>query len=112
MTTGYEDKRAYERFVRAADEPNAGECLCCYLFRMLADVTCDGTLLWSGVWRDNVAPSRKRLETQLRGAGGFCDCEVLMNVHSPRQEPAMNEPLPPCRASWSSEPVLACELFT
>ena len=59
--------------------PRSPECLLCYLNRMVHEFGCDGTLRWSKHWGDLQRPkrfSRKRLE---RG-GGFCDCEVILNV--------------------------------
>ena len=59
--------------------PRSPECLLCYLNRMMHEFGCDGTLRWSKLWGDRQRPkqfSRRRLERQ----GGFCDCEVIMNV--------------------------------
>jgi hypothetical protein len=112
VTTGYQDPPSYDRFGRSVDEPRSGECLCCYVFRMLDEHGCDGGLLWSAVWRDHAVPERRSLERHLRNYGGYCDCEVLMNVHWLLEEPDADQALPPCRAGSSVEPQLACSLFS
>ena len=111
MTTTYDDVDERTRFSRPVPEPWADECLCCFLYRILVDRGCLGGLMWSGLWRDLVAPQLTGLEDTLRAGGGFCDCEVLANVHWPQREPAADEPLPPCLAAPDSEPVIACALF-
>lgn len=72
-----------EEHVREVSEqltkPRRPECLLCYLNRMVHKFGCDGTLRWSKRWGDSQRPkqfSRRRLERQ----GGFCDCDVIMNV--------------------------------
>lgn len=112
MTTTYDDRATLPAPSPTSPGPRQGECLCCFLFRALDEHGCDETLRWSRIWRDQVAPSRTGLEQHLRSRGGFCDCEVLMNVHSPRREPAQDESLPPCQAAANTEPPLACCLFT
>lgn len=73
-----------------------GECLTCYLQRALRDFGCDNTLRWAKRWRDAEVPGASRLEHQLEEAGGFCDCEVLLNVH-PNALPAdESDPPPSC----------------
>jgi len=74
-----------EAFVRslatAILSPHTGECLPCYLDRVIHDTGCDSTLRLSRHYRDTFAPRATALEHQLESAGGFCDCEVLMNVY-------------------------------
>src|SRR4051812_8046515 len=57
-----------------------GECLYCYLTRMLEAFGCDNTLRWSERWREQQQTAYRWLMTWLRKNGGYCDCEVLFNV--------------------------------
>lgn len=61
--------------------PRPGECLRCYLLRMIAEFGCDGTFRWTIHWRDVCAARPGRLLSQLARRGGCCDCEILMNVY-------------------------------
>ncbi len=89
---------AEEHVRQVSDElttPRAQECLLCYLQRMVHQFNCDGTLRWSQRWGHSQRPkrfSRKRLE---RG-GGYCDCEVIMNVFR-AELPALQDVNDPCR---------------
>lgn len=67
-------------------DPGAGECLLCYLRRVVADVGCDTTLRWSRRYRDLRVPGATGLERRLHEVGGFCDCEVLVNGWWPARE--------------------------
>lgn len=62
------------------DVPGAEECLLCYLERVLSAAGCDGSLRWTRRWRKARAPHLTGLERTLRSRGGFCDCEVVVNV--------------------------------
>lgn len=64
-------------------DPAAGECLPCYLDRMLHEASCDGSLRFAKNYRDATAPRATALERRLHMSGACCDCEVLMNVYSP-----------------------------
>ncbi|QQS00537.1 MAG: DUF2695 domain-containing protein [Austwickia sp.] len=97
--------------------PRRGECLACYLDRMMQH-GCTGELRWAGRYRDLMAPRATGLERRLGTMGGYCDCEVLMNAYVPLAclaEPAAAPPeLGPCRgvrpgstqpcALWSRRP--------
>jgi hypothetical protein len=61
--------------------PGERECLACYLGRMLTEFGCDNRLRWSEYWRDRNAPRATALSARLADRGGFCDCEVLLNVY-------------------------------
>jgi uncharacterized protein DUF2695 len=61
--------------------PGGAECLRCFLLRMINEFGCDGTFRWTIRWRDVRAAQPAKLLDQLAGRGGFCDCEVLMNVY-------------------------------
>jgi len=60
--------------------PGPDECLRCFLIRMITEFGCDGTYRWTIRWRDVRATALSSLLSQLSRRGGFCDCEVLMNV--------------------------------
>ncbi|WP_370876504.1 DUF2695 domain-containing protein [Amycolatopsis thermophila] len=55
-------------------EPQDGECLPCYVTRMLTDFGCDGTPRWTRHWRALRAPEVKTLDRTLRAIP--CDCGV------------------------------------
>src|SRR5262249_17477561 len=86
--------------------PRLSECLRCYLLRMITEFGCDGTYRWTICWRDvcSEQPGKQRAEQaggqlpaddteqlrekhahrllrRLADSGGFCDCEVLLNVY-------------------------------
>jgi hypothetical protein len=64
---------------RRLTTPHEGECLYCYVVRMLDEHGCDTTVRWARRFRDVLAPRATRLEHRLGGMGGFCDCEIFMN---------------------------------
>ena len=91
--------------------PRRGECLACYLDRMMVH-GCSGELRWARRYRDLVAPRATSLERRLAAMGGYCDCEVLMNAYVPLAsvaEPGAAPPeLGPCRGvrAGSTQPCL------
>lgn len=56
-----------------------GECLYCYVARMLDEHGCDTTLRFARRYRDQRAPAATGLEDMLGDMGGFCDCEIFLN---------------------------------
>lgn len=85
------------------------ECLCCYLLRMVVEHGCDNRLRWAAHWRDLVTPAWSGLEATLAARGGYCDCEVLMNVAVLAEEP---EPTAWPRTCQATRPgLLACGRF-
>ncbi len=60
--------------------PRAGECLLCFVARMLEDFGCDDTLRFARGYRDLRAPRASALEDRLGRMGGFCDCEIFLNA--------------------------------
>ena len=64
---------------RRLTQPRAGECLVCYVARMLDEFGCDTTLRFARNYRDQMAPRATRLERRLGDMGGFCDCEIFLN---------------------------------
>jgi hypothetical protein len=88
-----------ETFVRdLADELTSvrpGECVFCYVIRMLDAFGCDNTLRWAARFRDLTAPRATALESRLSAMGGFCDCEIFLNgvtVASARTAAAEDDP--------------------
>lgn len=79
-----------ERYIRdlalSLTTPGVGECLPCYLDRVLHDMRCEGTLRLAKRYRDATAPRATGLERRLGAGGGGCDCEVLYNVYWSRSD--------------------------
>ncbi len=70
-------------------QPVTHECLPCYLYRVAGEAGCDGSLRGLSFYRDESAPRASALERKMRLLGGFCDCEVLLNVVRPASTEAM-----------------------
>jgi len=62
--------------------PHPSECVACFVDRMIRAHGCSDRLTWASLWRDQRAPRATALERRLQSQGGFCDCEVLMNVYA------------------------------
>jgi len=80
----------------ALTDPRQGECLLCYLARLVNEFGCNGALRWAGHYRDRRAPLATALERRLGAVGGFCDCEVFLNgfmlaPHLCRYDPKSDE---------------------
>jgi hypothetical protein len=77
-------KREALQWVRlVADDlarPGEGECLACFVARMLRAFGCSTTLRFAMRYRDLVAPRATGLERQLGDLGGRCDCEIFGNA--------------------------------
>jgi hypothetical protein len=67
-------------FAEQLTAPGMHECLRCYLLRLITEFGCDGTYRWTIRWRDVRAARPRALLRLLAEQGGFCDCEVLLNV--------------------------------
>ncbi len=65
-------------------DPLPGECLFCYVYRMLEFGCGPDRLTWARRWRDLRAPRATGLERRLGARGGFCDCEIFLNGWRPR----------------------------
>lgn len=59
--------------------PSPGECLYCYVARMLGEFGCDNTLRFACSFRNRRAPRAVALERRLGMRGGYCDCEMFLN---------------------------------
>ena len=116
MLTLERDLRLYSRQLT---EPREGECLTCYVYRML-EFGCTG-LRWATRYRQLRAPRATALEGRLLSKGAGCDCEIFYNAYTYRPpylsyDPASGgydfpEEPPACRGvgRGSTQP---CELWT
>jgi hypothetical protein len=64
-------------------QPKPGECLHCYVYRML-EFGCTG-LRWATRYCDLKAPKATALGERLMSKGAGCDCEIFMNGWSLRR---------------------------
>jgi len=71
-------------------QPKPGECLHCYVCRML-EYGCTG-LRWAKRYRDLKAPRATALDRRLMSKGAGCDCEIFMNGWSLRREYKVYDP--------------------
>jgi hypothetical protein len=100
-----------EEFLRelAADlvQPRPGECLNCYIARMLDDMPCDGSHRHALRYRDALAPRATALLERLSQVGACCcDCELFANGYQlradffadadPDDSDVVLDELPPC----------------
>lgn len=75
---------ALQQVLGELTDPHEGECLFCYVYRMLEFGCLPDRLTWARRWRDLRAPQATALERRLEARGGFCDCEIFMNGWRPR----------------------------
>jgi hypothetical protein len=88
-----EAERLIQQLAGTLTRPRRGECLCCYVARMLAEFPCDGTHRHALRYRDVMSPRATALESGLRSVGACCcDCEMFMNGYRPRPD-AVARPL-------------------
>ncbi|HET7397714.1 MAG TPA: DUF2695 domain-containing protein [Intrasporangium sp.] len=64
------------------DAPGPGECLACFVHRMVADRGCTGVLGWVERWRSERARRATALAARLQRRGATCDCAVIGRVWS------------------------------
>ncbi|WP_114559768.1 DUF2695 domain-containing protein [Desertihabitans aurantiacus] len=109
-----ETERELRALATELTEPADGECLLCYLDRMLDQFGCTTELRWATRYRDLRAPRATALVRRLGQVGG-CDCEVFINGYQlarehwipPRRyvedgityetDPQRPDPMPSCR---------------
>lgn len=79
-----------EAYVRELVElwlaPHPHECLACYIDRAVSAFGCRSDLRFAARYRDLAAPRASALERRLEAAGGYCDCEALMNAFEPSRQ--------------------------
>jgi hypothetical protein len=81
MTTDAANNADIDALSDGRTRPRDRECLTCYVARMLDRFGCDSQLRWAKRWRDCNAPAAVLLLASLESRGGYCDCEMLFNVH-------------------------------
>ncbi|MFZ1283830.1 MAG: DUF2695 domain-containing protein [Propionicimonas sp.] len=78
--------------------PAAGECLACYVARMLGEFGCTGSR-WVLHYRDLRTPRATALVRRLQDMGVYCDCQMFQNAYRPTLDldsvAGIGE-LPPC----------------
>ena len=67
------------RATAVAQSTHPGECVLCYVHRMVTAFGCDGTLRWALRWRDRRALRARTLIDRLTARGAHCDCELFSN---------------------------------
>lgn len=85
------------RIVASGFLPLPRECLACYLQRAVAALGCDNKLTLTHQWQGHQRMLRRRtggLTAFVRSRGGYCDCEVLMNVYPERLPDDDTSPVP------------------
>ena len=70
----------------ALTRPRPGECLFCFVDRMLEGFGCDRTLRWVRRWRQLRLPRANGLERRLGRSGAYCDCEIFLNGWTVRED--------------------------
>ena len=79
LTIDQEAEGFVRRTAAALTQPVEGECLLCFVARMLDEIGCDTTLRFATHYRDLRAPRATALEVRLGRMGGYCDCEIFLN---------------------------------
>lgn len=101
--------------------PRAGECLACFLRRMLSDLDCVGTFAWSEHYGASRALRSGVLVDRLRERGALCDCALIDLVWSLTPAARVTDPLsrqlvipdpPPECAGVSPSSLLPCTLWS
>lgn len=78
-TIDLEVERQLRLVAHRMTEPTTGECLACFVARMLREFGCDNTLRFATRYRDLRSPRATALADRLGRLGGYCDCEVFLN---------------------------------
>jgi Protein of unknown function (DUF2695) len=90
-------------------QPKTGECLHCYVYRML-EFGCTG-LRWAQRYRDLRAPRATAFRRRLMSKGAGCDCEIFMNGWSLRRTISCGTLRPRSTSTRTScRPAQVCEL--
>lgn len=58
-------------------QPVRGECLACYVYRMIRGGPCPNGLTWTAHWRDRQSAGATALLRRLSDNGALCDCAVI-----------------------------------
>lgn len=60
-------------------EPISGECLPCYVARMLRSHVCSHTWRWASRFRELRSPDAAGMERRMGRRGATCDCEIFVS---------------------------------
>jgi hypothetical protein len=98
-----DDDYARWRATAVAMSTHPGECVLCYVHRMVRAFGCDGTLRWAVRWRDRRAPRALALIDRLTARGAHCDCELFGDARPRVAEPCAGSvgATAPCH-NWGS----------
>jgi hypothetical protein len=74
-----------EKYLRQLDamtrDPQSGECLRCFVDRMVAAHGCDTSRRFTTRWLKAAGTAdRDQVLRWFESRGGYCDCEVIMNA--------------------------------
>lgn len=58
-------------------EPVQGECVACFVRRMVERCACTGTLIWAEHWKRVRSPSASAFIGRLERRGAVCDCALV-----------------------------------
>jgi hypothetical protein len=95
MSIGDEAERFLASLAPAAGGPEPHECLRCFVRRTVSRHGCDGGLRFVRRWQQANPSASSNLIADLEDQGGYCDCEVVLNVF--RDEiPPPTRPLADC----------------
>jgi hypothetical protein len=77
-----------EHYLRAVVEvePQDGECLVCFVARMVGELGCDSSLLWARRFRDLRSPTATALVRKYMDQLVVCDCLIVHKAHQPVRE--------------------------
>ena len=112
-----EGEAIVQELARQLTSPREGECLYCYVHRMLSEHGCDDRLRWAAHYRNVRAPRAKALEARLGRMGASCDCELFLNgvtlvrrlqVARLESDDSSDDDLDECDLRWP-EPMPECD---
>ena len=92
-----------------SDDPARNECLRCYLRRTLEEHGCDGSRKWSVRWYKLRSPLDTGLLARLENLGGYCDCEILLNVW--HEDVFVEARTAPCSGTTHEDPLVPCDTW-
>lgn len=81
-----EAERVVQDAAQVLTTPRSGECLLCFVCRQLQEFGCNNQQRFILHYRDLAAPRATALQRRLWQKGGFCDCEIFLNVCRPHDE--------------------------
>ena len=83
------------RLAEDITRPHDGECLCCYVARLLDEFPCDGTHRHALRYQETMAPRATALLERLSRIGACCcDCELFMNGYQLRIDREHTDSMP------------------